>query len=1003
LLKLIAGLLFFCTAAPALLQGAPSGPDTPHPCAPGVTLELIANQGPEVAWATLADALEADPDCAWRHRDWALLSLRTGRLAEARERLEALTGQHPESAAIRFGLGLNLLYDSGAPRAPEKGRAHLEEARRLLGRDPAGGGDGEVAVCDGFCLLALSALAPTAKEAERLIGESRLRFDAGGSTAGRGLALKQLAGQHLRRGETEQALDRAGEALDCFKAEDTLDGATLALHLMGQARAALGLAGEAQASYRRSLALAETQHDGECRLRNMVALGLLARGQDAGEALDWFDRAIPVARRLDMDELLLYALTTRGTICGTELNRYRTALDSFGEALALARRTGRTVHAARCLANMGHIRSYLGDYDAALLELQDAADLLEGLESANGSLVGFVNREMGYLLWKSGAVEQARVRLHRAAGAARACNDRAGLANTLHLQGALASEAGKPGSARSILMSARKIYAEELDDYGQACVMYSMGRNDERIGAPEQAVHRYTEAARLGEEKGYPILAWNSNYRLARMALERGDLLDALACLEKALATIAESRARQVEDALRWAYMEDKHQVFCSTVDTLDRMATAGLIEDGTGRCFSVAEQAHASALLDMVVSGGVDGQLPEISAEAARTVLPDEQTVLLEYLLGEDVSFLIRLTGSEVTVHRLPPRGEIESLTTRYLELLRRHPGAVGCIPSPELLDAGRDLQVMLLGPVQQGLAPGDRLIIVADGLLHHLPFEALVLPDEGPPSFLATVFETAYAHSAAVLAELSAAPTADDPSENRLDLLAVGNPRLDISLSISPLPHSGREVRRIAGGLARARVFTGEEATKDLLLDPELARARVIHLATHALVDAATAREAAICLSRSADGSSRLRPEEIEALDLDAELVVLSTCGSGLGRPVGGEGVVGLSRAFVTAGSRSVIHTLWPVEDRFTARLMVSFYDGLARGETKTAALAEARRAALADGAHPHYWAPFVLVGDGSSTLLLEPRPWWRAWWPWVVAALFLILAAIIIRQRL
>ncbi len=894
--------------------------------------------------------------------------------------------QHPDSPAVLFGLGLNLLYDRAEPGALGQSRIHLESARALLAGQTGGRQTPEEAICEGFCLLALSAIAPTPDEQVRMINESLGRFEAGGSRSGQGLALKQLAGLRERQGDTEQALRHAEEALVCFEDEDTLGGAALALHLCGNAYYRLGETGPAEQHYHRSLALAEAQADDECRLRNMVALALLARAGNSDETLRWFDKALPIARRLEMDDMLLYVLTTRGTICGTELNRYQTALENFEEALDVARRNSRWDTVAGCLANMGHIRSFLGDFHTALLELQEAAELMDEKEVADSQLESFINREMGYLLWKNGAEEQALARLERAAAKSRAGGDTAGLANALHLQGAVLSASGEENEAREKLLQAFEEYGRQKDTYGQACVSYSMGRTAEAGGDLAQAGMQYQAAARLGLDGDYPILAWSGNYRLGRLALRAGNLDEARDRLELALRSISKSRARQANDTLRWSYMEDKHQVFCSYVDVLERMDSAGMLEDGADLCFAAAEQAHALALLDLLRGGDGEETLQRVTADEARAVLPEEGDVLLEYLLGEDVSFLFLLDSAGLEVYRLPPRGEIESLAAGFLEQLRAPAEAVDQVPSAELVSAGRSLHSLLLGPAEGKLAAVDaRMVIVADGLLHHLPYEALVLPGDGPPRYLAQQHQVSYALSASVLAELSAR-RGSELSGDRLDLLAIGDPDLGgrewVSTrsgrrALSPLPYSGREVRRIAGRLARARVFTGSEAKKELLGDSELARARVIHLATHALVDEASARESAIVFSLAGgDDEGLLYLEEIEALGLDADLVVLSACSTGLGRPVRGEGVVGLSRAFITAGSRSVVHTLWPVEDRFTAGLMERFFAGLGRGESKAAALAHARLAALEDGAHPHFWAPFVLVGEGGSALLLEPR---------------------------
>jgi len=948
----------------------------------------MQHPGRDEAWSHLGQEIADAPDCAWKQRDWAVLSLRSGRLAEARQRLLALVGQHPESPALRFGLGLNLLYDRSTADAAGQSRARFEEALAQLDGNTGPAETAEGAICRGFCLLALSALAADPAEAERLIEESRACFAEGGSPAGQGLALKQLAGLKELQGNAARALSFAEAALARFAVEDCLGGSPLALHLVANALSRLGETRRAVDCYRRSLEGAEAQGDDDCRLRNMVSLGQLARVDDAEEALRWFDRALPVARALGQDPMLLWVLQVRGRFCGTELNRYRTALDNYEEALAIARRNGYQATAARCLDSLGQIRSRLGSFDEALLDFQQAADLVDAEGITDPRLESSINRGMGYLLWKNGATEQALVRLERAAGLAESAGDTAGLANARHLRGAALSASGRPAEARPLLQQALAAYGLLKDSYGQAGVRYSLGRAAEASGDGTAAGEQYREAARLGETGDYPVLAWSSNYRLGRLALAAGDLERSRQHLEAALVAIGRSRSQQAEDALKWAYMEDKHQVFCAWADVLERT-------EGAGEAFAAAEQAHAIALLDLLREGE-PAALPRITVDEARSVVP-EHGALLEYLLGEDVSFLFVIDDAGTAAHRLPPRAELEEAAADYLERLRIPVERVRQAPSAELTAAGRRLHQLLLGPLEQRLSgTAAPLVIVADGLLHHLPFEALITPGDGPPQYLAGRHEIAYAPSAAVLARLATARAAE-PDEDRLDLLAIGDP--DFSGHTHPLappPHSGREVRRIARRLARARAFTGPEAVKDLLADPQLAGARVIHLATHALVDETSAQGSAIVFSigTGEESDGLLGPAEIMGLDLDSELVVLSACSTGLGRPVRGEGVVGLSRAFLSAGSRSVVQTLWPVEDRFTAGLMERFFDGLGRSRHTAGALADARLESLLDGAHPHFWAPFVLLGDGGSTIPLEPKTV-----PDRLLALLLIAAGVVV----
>jgi CHAT domain-containing protein len=187
----------------------------------------------------------------------------------------------------------------------------------------------------------------------------------------------------------------------------------------------------------------------------------------------------------------------------------------------------------------------------------------------------------------------------------------------------------------------------------------------------------------------------------------------------------------------------------------------------------------------------------------------------------------------------------------------------------------------------------------------------------------------------------------------------------------ALRPLPYSREEVERIAALFGPgARRYLGASATESEAL--AIGRdVRYVHFATHGLLDARAPLDSALVMAPAAPGQppsdGLLRAWEVrDRLRLDADLVALSACESGLGREATAEGLIGLSRAFQHAGARSVLASLWAVSDRSTARFMESFYQRLRQGAPRDRALQDAQVASLRQGAHPYHWAAFQLSGD-------------------------------------
>ncbi len=295
------------------------------------------------------------------------------------------------------------------------------------------------------------------------------------------------------------------------------------------------------------------------------------------------------------------------------------------------------------------------------------------------------------------------------------------------------------------------------------------------------------------------------------------------------------------------------------------------------------------------------------------------------------------------------------------------------------------RRLYDLLVRPAEGSITRAQRILFSPDGPLHTLPFAPLLRGNRH-------LIEWKPIHSAlstTVYAELlRSRPAQRNPGEEQL--AAFGDPvyppapdgpadpevreAVRRGLALKPLPSTRQEVEAIAGLYPQAQVYLGREATEERAksLGPQ---SRLVHFACHGLLDERFPLNSALALTlpeqqAEGQGNGLLQAWEIfESLRLDADLVTLSACDTALGREMGGEGLVGLTRAFQYAGARSVLASLWSVADISTARFMERFYGYLRNGKSKDEALRAAQIdqiRASSESSHPFHWAAFQLVGD-------------------------------------
>ncbi|HXA52435.1 MAG TPA: CHAT domain-containing protein, partial [Candidatus Acidoferrum sp.] len=445
-------------------------------------------------------------------------------------------------------------------------------------------------------------------------------------------------------------------------------------------------------------------------------------------------------------------------------------------------------------------------------------------------------------------------------------------------------------------------------------------------------------------------------YGIARVARRRGDHAAALARLRDTIAIIESVRSTLANPSLKSDFLADKRDVYDAAIAILLESP-----QRDAAQLFHWFEQARARNLRDAMRGSTAP---PTLAAVQGRL---REDSAVVEYWIGEG-----RLAALWVT---------------------RGGSGVMDRAWTAEDAASVRALDWPVNASLLRGI-PWERIrrvAIVPDGVLYLLPFEAL--PVDAGGALLIERMPVSYLPSASLLFRDEVSRTALAPW--RPQLAAFGDPS-------GTLPEAARELRSIARALGgRAALYDGPSDLKRHLLGDALAGVPLLHFATHATVDLADSNRSRMQFTPERDnpGSEYLFRSEVQMLPLEgADLVTLSACETEAGRVVRGEGIQSFSRAFLAAGARTTITTLWRVEDRATAEFMSVFYKSLGQRRSKSDALRDAKLSFLHRGgtyALPQTWAAFVLNGDGDTPL----RPvlsWWR------VAGIAGVIAAAILLWR-
>ena len=400
---------------------------------------------------------------------------------------------------------------------------------------------------------------------------------------------------------------------------------------------------------------------------------------------------------------------------------------------------------------------------------------------------------------------------------------------------------------------------------------------------------------------------------------------------------------------------------------------------------------------------------------------LLDDKTALVEFLLGQKRSLVWVVSRNRLTVEFLPPRQEINKPITKYRKLLSDKASVLTLHSSLEKINRqGTALYATLLAPVRHAVPSGDKLIIIPDGSLDYLPMETLVAglkrdaAGEIWPVYALQEYSITYGPSASALLGVRAmnsqrpqwdkallafgdpimeqprssgqdAPALEAVRSSDTDSAAIDHPvaiptiydtYAERGFSLARLPFTREEVLGISRlfPVTQRQIYLGSSATENALKKENLNQYRYIHFATHGFLDETAPNRSGILFSR--DPASKqigvLQAGEVMRLRLNADMVTLSACSTGLGQMVNGEGILGLTRAFFYAGARNLTVSLWNVNDSATSALMKTFYTRLNHGASKSEALRQAKLEILKGPnlawRNPYFWGAFVLVGDGK-----------------------------------
>lgn len=794
-----------------------------------------------------------------------------------------------------------------------------------------------------------------------------------------------LAGITLRTGNALAAWAHLSRADSVIGQRDPRIRARV--HCQRAAMLGFGARSDASAEARRGAALAESAGARRIEASCWLAMGAgFAQRGVADSAMPALTRAVDLARAAHDDATLAAALQWRGYLHRI-LGRPGQAHSDLLAGVEAGSRSDTRNPLAWSWLNLGLVSLSLRDPAGATASLSAAAAEFEsqgdqwGLHTAIQSQAG--------VLTQLGEFDSADSLTQRVREWGQRIGNRTTEADALGQLVRIARARGDRALARARLDTLGRLYsAPELRAW-QGSLAYPRALDAIAFRRLEEAErllrHRLQE---LPPERVSDRAAALS--RLAEVQHLRGRPAEAAMSLASAMGELESQRASLNDEALRRMVFQTDHvsaEADLGVAAVIGGVASARLVEEA----FALAERRRARELADRLLRlSGLTGAkmvVPRRYEPASLGALQDALRALgaagLVYVAGrgsEPITVFVLTSDTAIAVS-LATADSVDGLARRALGLLES-----GESPPSAVL---RALHATLLAPVIAHLPAGThRLLIVPEGPVHRVPFAAL---EDGKGAPIAAQYAIAMIPSATILTELQQRPRRTDavralvladPAHDFMaaDASAAANQLRAAFMSAGaagPLPGARREARRVARFAPVRDVRLGRHATAAALRQPSVTSYRVIHIASHSVIDDASPLRSAIALAPAGDDHGFVTAADLATTRFDADLVVLSACRTARGRLLDGEGEQGLAAALLASGARAVVVSHWNVRDDATARLMEDLYAAIASGLPVVDALAVAQRRSIARAESPAVWASFAVVGDPlAAPPLEEPR---------------------------
>ncbi len=971
-------------------------------------LKLIQEREYPKAFAECQLLIEASPQMELAYKRLAETANAAGLVAEAESFLNNLVAQTPTQQALKH-YGLATLYNLKATDRNNQQRV-IEHCQRSLSLAPGFTRPYKMLV-DAYLRLG------QAEEANAYLSTvSQQQPDNAAVFYGLGYFYKQKNNYAESLKFLDQALALAPNLRDAL-----YEKSAVLVRTNKPADDAVALQLSAQL-----LLTAREQGELEQQIRVLVLRGYVQnKSGQPQQAIQSYTEALRLAEFTSEVEQRDYLL---GALCESYILQ-----DDYANGLATCRRELSAASSnirEYTLGNLGVAYRRLGATDLGISSYRQGLELARKRKNVDAQIFLLTNLGGAYNELKR--YDEAQRLLYEAVELADQSDDPSRKSPTLASLGRLHYELGNYQQALAIQEEARQISQSIGKPIQVGLSLHWLGLTYAKLNEWSKALQAQQDALQIGEQINSARLVWSAQSGMAAIHRQLNQPEQAKEHYSLAIEALEKTRKRLNEDEDKIGFWQDKVKVYKDMLSLLMESASPAsreAQEQRAAEAFHLSESWRARAFLDLLVAARIKPEskrLPRAAVPASTQPAHwpgsspiglteaqarlDNRTAVLAYSLGESESFLFVISRRDFAVHKLASEKDINENTSRLIKLLA---DKQQFLPDRYWQEA-RALSRQLIGPARSQLAGKTQLVIVADGALQRLPFEALLKEtaeqqataalNEWP--YLIKDFAISYAPSVSIWANLQAETYRVRPE--RKDFIAFGDPlygehssalstalsqttRTDTPGQLAPLPHSRDEVEKIAALFPRKRValFLGARANEEnVKATGHLGQYRFVHFSVHALMSetapgfsglllsprAATANTAGGAPHTASDEDGVLTTSEIFKLRLNAELVSLSACETGLGKEINGEGLMGLMRAFIYAGTPSVLVSLWKVDDEAAADQMIRFYQYLLKGKAqgqlsrlnKAQALRQAQLDAIRRGSVPYFWAPFVLVGN-------------------------------------